>query len=511
MNRSLCRSGLALVAPSAPAEADELALWGDLGYVGPSMNSPWCKCVLVLVGVWSLGLWQLAGAQDDWGSPTLTVTARRLPAGAVRLEWQMLGPGLAYTIQSRDRFDDGLWVLAPAEMPWPISATEWTNPPSGTTRFFRLLAVPEAQRGRILSVTRLDTLNRATIQLLFNMVGIPVTAQYDVLVYKLVYETIGPWGGRTWASGTVSVPVGLTRPLPLASYQHGTIVRTNDAPSSGGGDEVFIGVAFATTGYVGVLADYLGLGTSEGLHPYHHARSEATACVDLLRAARAFCATNGWALNGQLFLCGYSQGGHATMALHRELEMYHTNEFEVTASAPMAGAYDLSGVTTADVLSGRSQPNPYYFAYVLAAYQSVYRFGASLADLLAPPWNTTLPPLFLGNSSGSQINDVMPSDPTRILKPEILAAFRTNPHHPFRVALRDNDVYAWRPRAPMRLYHCSGDRDVIPANSQVALNSFHSRGASHVQLIDPVPGGDHGACAMPSLLAAKAWFDSLRR
>ena len=62
------------------------------------------------------------------------------------------------------------------------------------------------------------------------------------------------------------------------------------------------------------------MGVSPGLHPYHHAISEATACVDLLRAVRAFCATNGFPLNDRLFLCGYSQGGHATLSLLRDLE-----------------------------------------------------------------------------------------------------------------------------------------------------------------------------------------------
>src|SRR5262249_23460589 len=159
-------------------------------------------------------------------------------------------------------------------------------------------------------------------------------------------------------------------------------------------------------------------GASPGLHPYHHARSEATACVDMLRAARTICATNGVPLTNQLFLCGYSQGGHATMALLRELETYHTNEITVTACAPMAGAYDLSGVTTANFLSGKSQPNPYYFIYLLAAYQEVYHLVPDLADLLAPPYNTTLPPLLNGASDGSDINLAMPTDPAQILKPE---------------------------------------------------------------------------------------------
>jgi hypothetical protein len=71
-------------------------------------------------------------------------------------------------------------------------------------------------------------------------------------------------------------------------------------------------------------------------------------------------------------------------------------------------------------------------------------------------------------------------------------------------------LYRWKPRAPLRLYHCSGDLDVDPANSQVALASFHALGATQVELIDPQPGADHSGCAQPSLLQAKAWFDSLK-
>jgi len=67
------------------------------------------------------------------------------------------------------------------------------------------------------------------------------------------------------------------------------------------------------------------------------------------------------------------------------------------------------------------------------------------------------------------------------------------------------------PRAPLHMYHCTGDMDVLFANSQVALASFQQPGASQVQLIDPLPTADHGGCVLPSLLNAKAWFDTLRQ
>jgi pimeloyl-ACP methyl ester carboxylesterase len=335
-------------------------------------------------------------------------------------------------------------------------------------------------------------------------------------LYKIDYETITPWGDRTLASGALALPVNTGQPLPLVSYQHGTITQTNDAPSSMDiTGEVSVGIAFASTGYAAAVPDYLGLGDSPGLHPYHHAVSEATACIDMLRAVRTFCATNGSPLNDKLFLCGYSQGGHATMALLRELEAYHINEFTVTACAPMAGAYDLSGTTVNDFLNNWTAPtpypDPYYFLYLVGAYQSVYHLSSSLTNLLAAPYNATLPPLLLcGTNTGAQINSAMPANPIQILDPAYQAAFSANPRHPLRLALQENDVYRWQPVTPMRLYQCSGDLDVDPANAQVALAWFQAHGATQVQFFDPLPGANHTACAQPSLLAAKSWFDSLR-
>lgn len=473
------------------------------------MKTPACRRLTFLLLLLVAGPSQ-SEAQNDGPFRVTQVT----PVGtAVQLEWSGPLAGLAYTVQFQDTLADGIWRLAPAAQPWPTAAARWLDAQGAghPSRFYRVLAVPAAQRGRLISVTLSSTLTAAQIAFLFTLAGVPYTPQYDVRLYKVDYETITPWGARTIASGALVLPSNPSGALPLVSYQHGTIIETNRAPSAMDlTGEVTVGVAFATTGYAAVVPDYLGLGDSPGLHPYHHARSEATACVDMLRAAQTFCSTNGVALNGKLFLCGYSQGGHSTMALLRELEAFHTNEFTVTACAPMAGAYDLSGVTTDDLLSGRPQPNPYYFAYLLAAYVDVYHLAPSLADLLQPPYDTTIPPLLHGNTSSSQINTNLPANPTLMLKPAYLAAFKSDPRHPFRLALQENDLYAWTPRAPMRLYACAADADVPFANSQVAYTTFQARGATQVQLIDPVPSADHSGCVLPSLTRAKAWFDSLR-
>jgi hypothetical protein len=115
-----------------------------------------------------------------------------------------------------------------------------------------------------------------------------------------------------------------------------------------------------------------------------------------------------------------------------------------------------------------------------------------------------------GQASGEQINAAMPSRPTDILKPVYLEQFKSDPRHPLRLALAENSVYRWKPAAPLRFYHCGGDRDVPKANSVTAVAYIQSQGRTDVMLIDPVPAGDHGACVQPSMLDAKRWFDQWR-
>ncbi len=366
---------------------------------------------------------------------------------------------------------------------------------------------PRIGRGATISTTMLAEKSVAQLNGEFAAAGLPLSARFDVTVYKVVYETIDPQGGVTQASGALFVPKNAPGPRPTASYQHGTIARKDGAPSAGGGEQV-IGLILAGDGYVAVLPDLLGLGDSPGLHPYVHAASAASAVVDMLRTTVDFAADRGLALSGQLFLTGYSQGGYTAMAAHRELEANHRDEFQITASAPMAGPYDLSGVMAATFTERKTHPSPYYLPYTVLAYHDVYTLFNDPAELFAAPYDALLPPLFDGNHGAGEINDVMPEIPIDIFTPAFVAAFQSDPNHPLRLRLRENDVYDWTPQAPMQLYHCGQDQHVPPENTQVALQSFQQRGAAKVEFIDPLPNGNHGTCVGPSLLLAKFWFDS---
>lgn len=370
---------------------------------------------------------------------------------------------------------------------------------------------PDEGRGSIVSTTLIETATKQELSGLFASFGVPVAPAFDVEIYRVVYRTIDPKGNETTASGAVMRPRGLAGAMPMVSYQHGTVVARDAVASVGGLDvpETLIGVVFATTGYFAVMPDYLGLGTSEGLHPYVHAASLATATVDMLRAGRRFAETEGLDLNEGLFLIGYSEGGFATAATQRLIEAEHADEFSLTATAPMAGNYDMSGTMADLMLSREPYPSPFYFPYTLLAYDDVYDLFENLSDAFVPPWDVRLPVLFDGAHDSAQIDAELPAVPLEIARDDYIAAFESDDNHPLRQALRDNDLYAWTPKTPMRMYHCVDD-DLVPfANTEVASASFKARGAAAVEVVSLTFGG-HAACAAPALLLGKFWFDSLR-
>ncbi len=342
-----------------------------------------------------------------------------------------------------------------------------------------------------------------------------VNFAYDVDAIKVVYNTIDPKDSATIASGLILIPKNVSKALPLLSYQHGTILNKTAVPSRLSGS-FEVGLVFGTEGYVVACPDYLGMGDGKKMHPYMHAKSEATAIIDMLRATRTVCKNRGVNLNSQLFLIGYSQGGHSTMAALKMIEENYNTEFSVTACAPMAGSYDMSGTQLNYMLKDTFYPSPGYLPYLLYAYNNIYSMYPIIDSIFVSPYNSEFKLYFNDNPTTDlgTVDNLWPSSriPTSVLKPEILQDIKDNlTSNPLRLALKDNDLYDWGPVSPVHLCHCNGDQDVPYQNSVIAYNSFISHGSTSVQLIMPLEGGTHETCAVPAFIHAIKWFDSLKQ
>jgi hypothetical protein len=394
------------------------------------------------------------------------------------------------------------------------------------------------------------------VSFISNFSSLLTSISFSLDMQKVTYQSTGADGRQHSMTGLLILPRSIngSRPsVPILMYQHGTepyrlfspsrylshLDRPADYP------EVMVAAAIAATGYAVALVDYEGMGDNTDIQPHVNGAALAQQVIDLLKASRdiiggtAANSSSPCTWNGQLFLMGYSEGGFVTMATTRELQINHASEFTITASAPLSGPHDLSGVMRNIILSDSTFKAPYFVPLLLTSYN--YSYGGQ-TNLFTPgyamlsPYNSTLPPLFDGNSQSVTISEAMGMTftpvhlivPKSILTQQFIAQL-TLDTSPVVAFLEQNDSYrGWAPAIPMRMIHHKSDELVPYGNSQVAFDAFSTAGAKN-----HVPGGPgvelkeetvtitiastdpvktvHFAAAFPELIDGWRWLDSFKR
>jgi len=340
----------------------------------------------------------------------------------------------------------------------------------------------------------------------------------SVTLYRILYTTPDIEGRTDTASGLLILPNRPDDVLPLICVQHGTVNSKSDVPSNlAGGYE--LGLSFGALGYVTVMPDFLGLGESRGFHPYVHADSEAWASLDMLLAVEAFAAQNGVLLNDQLFITGYSQGGHAGMALHRDIELNNSDLYTVTAASHMSGPYSISGIMRDLILGDEPYFFPAYVPFTLLSYDRVYELFDDLSEIFKPAYANAVELYFNRAIDLNTLNETLIEQLTletgasvskNMFQDSVLNAVINDPSHPFNVALRDNNVYEWAPQAPTRILYCMADDQVPFRNSIIADSVMNALGAPSVESIDVQSNADHGECIFPAILNTILFFEEFK-
>lgn len=103
--------------------------------------------VRLAVTCFCLTLLDMTRAQDLGFTTALQTT------NGLLLQWSNSVAGQSYTLQARDRMTNSIWLTLDSPQPWPTVQTQWNDTISSTQmmRFYRVVAVEPAARGKLLS------------------------------------------------------------------------------------------------------------------------------------------------------------------------------------------------------------------------------------------------------------------------------------------------------------------------------------------------------------------------
>jgi len=341
------------------------------------------------------------------------------------------------------------------------------------------------------------------------MVNKLIASATAVDAYTITYLTLDVVGQTTVASGLVAVPSPAGSIYPIVQYHHGTQFNNQDVPSNiKRSPEASILLAlFSSQGYVTSLPDYLGQGEGEPPHPYLQSGPMATATADMLKAVSELCTQLGVKTTSKLFICGLSEGGHTTLALQKHIETDpDAQPFQLTASAPMAGPYDVRGEWNYLVQSNPPGATPLLVHFYLS-FKRAYGFEETLQDVFISPYDQWVETIDNGTLDGHQMYELLPKTTQEIMHADFLAAVESG-RHPLYQAMEENNTYNFLPRTPTRLYHGSDDKLVPYSISELTCARMKLLGAADVEVVN-VGAYRHEASLIPSLLMAKEWFESV--
>lgn len=374
---------------------------------------------------------------------------------------------------------------------------------------------PVAERGALVTVTSSTTVgvievNAALAAL--TVLGVDtagLSGKYGVSYNTIVYKTVTPDGRIIDASGVVAYPNKLGGlPSPLLSFQPATIFTDGDAGSLNANIASVV-KAGAGLGFVMIMPDYIGYAASTSeVHTYVQAEGLAAAVIDMIRAVRTLLARNGVATNGQLFLTGYSEGGYATLAAHKEMQQNLAAEFPVTASMPAAGPYDMSATAQYMVRLDRND-NPQFLGFVFKSYDHWHAWNR-LDSIFRVPYNNVIATYYDGTHSSGEVKAALTTSMIDLFLPAFRTDFLAGGEATVKAGIAANDIYDWAPQAPTRLFHGAED-DIVPYfNASRAESAMRAAGSANVTLVDcrtlPLIPRGHAECVPNYLSEVLGWF-----
>ena len=366
-----------------------------------------------------------------------------------------------------------------------------------------------------------------------NLLALAGTPKCGINFHYMEYNTVGGTNEATNATGGIMVPTGTdpacTGARPVLLYSHGTTVEKGyNIASPANGEAGLVAAMYAAQGWIVVTSNYVGYDASRSTyHPYLNAEQQSNDMIDALRAARQAFAKIGANDSGKLFLSGYSQGGHVSMATHKAMQTNYASEFKVTASGNMSGPYSLTKTFQTVFAGGVNAGATIFTPLILTSWQKAYgNLYTSTSDVYEAAYATgieTLMPSALTTTqlftTGKLPTKLFASGPLVTADPSLNALFAagigtpnlikqsyrqtllTTPTNPLWVAAAKNDLLSWTPARPVAMCLGAQDPTVFGTNTSDAATYFASKGVSALVTVFDL---ENAATVGPTLAGAFA-------
>ena len=303
----------------------------------------------------------------------------------------------------------------------------------------------------------------------------------QVSSYKVKYKVPSPYQSsqNLEVSGLLLAP-NSSKPLPLLIYFHPTLLHKKMAPSQiplstfsmdPMQDYRLMMIFLALQGYIVLAPDYIGYGAStDQIHPYLYKRSVRQSGAGLLLSAEEALYQIRQPFKKELFIMGYSQGGHGALAFAEFLQ-HNNRDFRVQAVSAGGGPYDI--LYTVQEQLKQSFLWKSLTALLLQSYSFIYRWD--LDNIVKTPHYADLIfDVHLEEDLLLAVRD-LPDKPRSFFHSQFLREIQSDlDDNPYFLFLDENQVYDWRPESPIFLFHLKKDSIVPYGNLERAYRSFRS-------------------------------------
>ncbi|MCY0978280.1 T9SS type A sorting domain-containing protein [Chryseobacterium wangxinyae] len=335
--------------------------------------------------------------------------------------------------------------------------------------------------------------------------------------YKITYYTKNENNNLVKATGLLMYP-NVNYKLSTVVSDHGTTDSRDNVPSNLRGvlyAGFVVELSYVLNGYILMAPDYVGMGSGEGVHPYVHYPTEASATIDFVTAANKVLTQLNVKRYDEYFLAGYSQGAHAAMSTLKKLNISNPSNLKFKYAYMGDGPYDFSGVTLQKgVFEKDFYPFTSFIANVLNTCNKIgyQTYTNNISEVISPEYLERYNYHVLQDNGGLLWGPFLWR---KLFTNSFVNDVTYNSNNELRKYLKSNDVYDWYNKTPMTLGHSTIDLAIHPENTSKTIDTqrgyypWWDLNKHKLEAFYWGPLGHIGGIA-PFVLASNAKFNTLR-